>query len=99
MRTSDEVQPNKVVKVKVLKVDPDSRKISLSIKQTTEAPQMDAGRGRRKTGDEDTRKPEDILKETPALRRLREQSKQKIKSGLKSGLGEVGGLGLGDLRL
>lgn len=98
-KTSDEVQPNKVVQVKVLKVDPDSRKISLSIKQTSEPPQME-GRGPRRRGDEDNRKPEEILKETPALRRLREESKKKHKGeGLKSGLGNVGGMGLGDLRL
>jgi small subunit ribosomal protein S1 len=108
MKTSDVVQPDKVVKVKVLKVDPETRKISLSIKQTLEAPAPRAagpggpgGRGGRgKRGDEDMRKPEEILAETPALRRLREQSKAKHKTGLKSGLG-VGnlGIGLGDLKL
>lgn len=99
-RTSDVVQPNKVVKVKVLKIDPDSHKISLSLKQAMERPPEDSPRrGRRGRQDEDTRKPEDILKETPAFRRLMEQAKQKHKEGLKSGLGAVLGQGLRDLRL
>lgn len=44
--TSDVLQPKQVVSVKVLKLDPDSRKISLSIKQTQAAPEGDrAGAG------------------------------------------------------
>lgn len=98
-KTSDVVQPDKVVKVKVLKVDPASRKISLSIKQTQEPPApRDGGRGKSKR-DEDNRKAEEILKETPALRRMREQAKQKTKGSLKSGLGAGLGMGLGDLKL
>ena len=96
-KTSDAVQPGKVVKVKVLKVDPDSRKISLSIKQTTERPVMkgEKPRGKGRGPEQDTRKAEDILKETPQLRRMREQAKQKTKGGAKSGLGNAGGLGVG----
>jgi len=102
-RTSDAVQPGKMVKVKILKVEADSRKISLSIKQTTERPVMKGaggGRGRGgKGGDrvEDTRKAEEILKETPKLRRMREQAKQKQKSSGSSGsgLGSNAGLGVG----
>ncbi|MDX2115565.1 MAG: S1 RNA-binding domain-containing protein [Planctomycetota bacterium] len=101
-RVSDVVQPNKVVKVKVLKVDPGTKKISLSIKQTTEAPQREgAPRGGRRGGrEEDNRKAEEILKETPQLRRLREAAKAKHGKDLKSGLGSGNlGMGLGDLRL
>ncbi len=97
-KTSDVLQPDKVVKVKVLKVDPATRKISLSVKQTLPPPSAPKTGGRSKR-DEDMRKPEEILKETPALRRLREQSKPKLKAGLKSGLGAGLGAGLGDLRL
>lgn len=42
-KTSDVLQPKQVVSVKVLKLDPDSRKISLSIKQTQSAPEAPAG--------------------------------------------------------
>lgn len=105
-KTSDAVQPNNVVQVKVLKVDPDSRKISLSIKQASDRPEMKGGKpgGRRgKRGEEqDNRTPEEILKETPALRRLREKAKQQHKDKQSAGgLGDAGGLGmgLGDLSL
>ncbi|MBL0927794.1 MAG: S1 RNA-binding domain-containing protein [Phycisphaerales bacterium] len=115
-KTSDVVQPNQIVKVKVLKIDRDSKKISLSIKQAKPRPEGERGgpggpggpggrpgRGRGRDFVEDTRTPEEILKETPALRRLREQAKAKhgAKSPLKSGLGSTGslGMGLGDLKL
>lgn len=108
-KTSDVVQPGKVVKVKVLKVDPDTKKISLSMKQCSDAPRpkgtQKRGRGRGDRGDRDTRSADEILKETPALRRAREKAKQKEKdaAGLKSGLGDLGasggGGGLGDLKL
>lgn len=96
---------NEVVQVKVLKVDPSDRKISLSIKQLKDRPQQQGGGGRggkggRGRGDRDDRSPEEILKETPELRRLREQAKkQKPKGG--GGLGDAGGMGmgLGDLKL
>ena len=97
----DVVKQDEVVKAKVLKVDPETRRISLSIKQTKEAPaapQGKGGRGRRGRGEVDNRSPEEIQKETPAFRRLREQGKQNNKPG---GLGEGGGMGmgLGDLKL
>lgn len=115
-KTSDAIQPNAVVQVKVLKIDPDARKISLSVKQTKEQPAREGGaggaggggrggkgRGRGDRGEKDTRTPEEILKETPALRRLREKAKQKAgpNKGDKGGLGSAGGLGigLGDLSL
>ncbi len=101
------LQENEVVQVKVLKVDPGDRKISLSIKQLKDRPQQQGGsgggrggKGGRGRGDRDDRSPEEILKETPELRRLREHSKkQKPKGG--GGLGQAGGMGmgLGDLKL
>lgn len=100
------LQENEVVQVKVLKVDPDDRKISLSIKQLKDRPQQQGGgggrggKGGRGRGDRDDRTPDEILKETPELRRLREQAKkQKPKGG--GGLGQAGGMGmgLGDLKL
>ncbi len=82
------VKPDEVVKVKVLKIDPETRKVSLSIKQTKEAPQRPGGPGGRGKGrgrgDRDTRSPEEILKETPEFRRMREKFG---KSGFKGGLG------------
>ena len=99
------LKENEVVQVKVLKVDPEDRKISLSIKQLKDRPQQQGGGGRGRSGKggrgtRDDRDPAEILKETPQLRRLREQAKKsKPKSG--GGIGDAGGLGigLGDLKL
>lgn len=115
-KVEDAVQKGEIVQVRVLKIDPDSRKISLSIKQTKERPADQAGprdgaggggkgRGRGGKGERDDRDPAEILKETPQLRRMREQAKQREKqdAARKSGggLGQTGslGLGLGDLKL
>ncbi len=100
------LQENEVVQVKVLKVDPSDRKISLSIKQLKDRPQQQGGGGGgrggkgRGRGDRDDRTPEEILKETPELRRLREQAKKQPRKG-GGGLGDAGGMGmgLGDLKL
>lgn len=107
-KVSDVVQPGEVVQVMVLKVDPSDRKISLSIKQTKEAPAAPrggGGKGRgRGRGDRDDRDPAEILKETPELRRLREKAKLQAKKDAKraggGGLGSDGalGMGLGDLK-
>ncbi|TVQ59122.1 MAG: S1 RNA-binding domain-containing protein [Phycisphaerales bacterium] len=109
-RVDEVVRKDQVVNVKILDIDPDKRRVSLSIKQTTEppaAPQAGPrGRGRGK-GDADDRTPEEILKETPALRRMREEFKKKTASKEKSkesslkGGGVTGydGVGLGDLKL
>ncbi len=105
-KTSDVVQPGKQVKVKILKVDTGSRKVSLSMKQCSGMPMpkgmkpRGGGRGRGR-GEEDTRSPDEILKETPALRRAREKAKQQEKqtAGLRSGLGDAMGEGLGGLKL
>ncbi|MFG0273650.1 MAG: 30S ribosomal protein S1 [Phycisphaerales bacterium] len=91
-RVEHVVKPDEIVQVKVLDVDTDKRRISLSIKQTQEAPKDARGR-------DAGRSAEEIQKETPALRRMREQAKQREKKGA-GGLGEhgsLGGLGLGDL--
>ncbi|TVQ32248.1 MAG: S1 RNA-binding domain-containing protein [Phycisphaeraceae bacterium] len=95
-QASEIVQVDEVITVKVLEVDPDRRRISLSLKQMTQAPAPKGG-GRKGRGEE-SRSEEEIRKETPAQRRMREQfqAKQKAKGeqGLKSGLGEVEGVGL-----
>jgi len=115
-KTSDAVQPNTTVKVKVLRIEPDDHKISLSIKQAKERPagQGPPGGGRggrgRKGQERDDRSPEEILKETPEFRRLREaaiaRDKAKEKRGKPTskdagGLGKARGMGmgLGDLKL
>lgn len=73
----DALKESEVVRCKVLKIDPASRKISLSIKALTEAPAAPAGRG----GKDRTpaRSIEEISKETPALRRLRAQAALRAK--------------------
>ncbi|MFT5424036.1 MAG: putative RNA-binding protein with RPS1 domain [Phycisphaerales bacterium] len=103
-KVSDCVQPGEIVQVLVLKVDSSDRKISLSIKQTKEAPAAPRGGGGAKgrgrgRGDRDDRDPAEILKETPELRRLREKASKTAKKQPKrsdgGGLGTGGGLGLG----
>ncbi|GJM18357.1 MAG: hypothetical protein DHS20C14_05700 [Phycisphaeraceae bacterium] len=108
-KVEDVVQKNEVITVKVIKVDTDTRKISLSIKQTKDAPPREGGGGGGRgrgggRGGRDDRDPSEILKETPQLRRMREQAKKRDKTeGPKTGggLGSAGGLGLGlgDLKL
>ncbi len=102
-KVEDVVQKGEVITVKVLKVDTDTRKISLSVKQTKDAPPREGGGGRGRgggRGGRDDRDPSEILKETPQLRRLREQAKKRESKGA-GGLGDAGGLGLGlgDLKL
>ncbi len=108
-RVEDVLRADEVVQVKVLGVDPQSRKVSLSIKQLKDRPQAPGGGrgrggGRGGRGDRDERTAEEILKETPQMRRMREQAKAREKQdGQKKGggLGQSGGLGLGlgDLKL
>ena len=117
-KVEDAVQPGEVVQVKVLKVDPSDRKVSLSIKALKDAPPPprgsgggSGGRGRGR-GDRDDRSPDEILKETPKLRRMREEAKKRERQqreeeqrtrgkggGGLGDLGEFGGIGLGDLKL
>jgi small subunit ribosomal protein S1 len=94
-QVGDAVKVDEVVQVMVLSVDKDKRRVSLSMKQTMERPVTDRDR---KTADA----VQEIQKETPALRRLREEAAKKHgkdKRQFKSGLGNVGGMGLGDLKL
>ncbi len=113
------LKQDEVVRAKVLKVDPGSRRISLSIKQLTAPPDAPApaageagapgaggdggrsfdkgkkkrpvemgfsgvfGRGRRRDEEPVGRTAEEIKKETPELRRLREKfGKQQFKGGI-----------------
>ena len=97
---SDVVQEGEVVQVKVLKVDANDHKISLSIKQLKDRPQQSGGgRGRGRGGRDEVA----VREETPELRALRKENKKLSKGGSKKGggLGDAGGMGmgLGDLKL
>ncbi len=75
-KVDDVVRQDEVISVKILRIDENGRKISLSLKATKEPPANTGGGGRGKgRGDRDGRSAEEILKETPALRRLREKYK------------------------
>jgi len=97
-KVEDVVKPGDEVQAKVLKIDRDKRKISLSLKALQEAPQRPGGGRGGRRDEQFTPEP---VKETPAMRRLREQAKQREKT--KGGLGGGGGIdlgkGLGDLKL
>lgn len=74
------VKPDEVVKAKVLRIDPASRRISLSIKALAPPPERPAFKGGPK---EKQRTAEEILKESPELRRLREKfGGKKLKGGI-----------------
>jgi len=103
---SDVLKVDEVVQCRVLKIEAESRKVSLSLKALKEMPKHEArpgggGRGRGRGGERDDRTVEEIKKETPELRRLREKAKKakkvEDKSGL-GGLGDIGGIGLGGLK-
>ena len=86
----DVLKIDEVVRCKVLKLDPGTRRISLSIKAMLPAPEPVAGPGGRGKGDKDRgpkRTAEDIMKDTPALRRLRAQAaaRDKAKGGALKG--------------
>lgn len=93
-RVEDAVRVGQTVKVKVITFDPSKQRVSLSVKQTTKAPAGAAG--------ETARSEEEIRKETPKVRRMREEFKRRQSEeqarGLKGG-GFGDGLGLGDLKL
>lgn len=87
----DVLKTDEVVQCRVLKLDPQTRRISLSIKATQPAPEPVAsgggggggggGRGGRKGDRGGTpRTEEEIRKETPAMRRLRAQAALRAKS-------------------
>jgi|GEM_PF-1027472 len=94
-RVESVLKQDQIVKVKVLAVDKEQRRIGLSIKQLTEAPK--SNRKDRDSG----RTADEIRQETPAFRKLREQAKKKNKnkSNLKGGFGADMGMGLRDLKL
>jgi small subunit ribosomal protein S1 len=75
------VKPDEVVKAKILKIDPQSRRISLSLKALQAPPERPQSKGK---GFADKRSPEEILKVSPELRRLREKFGGKQ---LKGGIG------------
>lgn len=83
-RVEDALKPDEVVRARILKIDKANRRISLSIKALKPAPEAPAGGD--KKGKRDPfggRTPEEIKKETPALRRAREKFKQfQFKGGL-----------------
>ncbi|HYF13953.1 MAG TPA: S1 RNA-binding domain-containing protein [Phycisphaerales bacterium] len=84
-RVEDALKVDEVVRCKVLKIDPSNRRVSLSIKALKPAPEAVPGQ-KDKGGKKDRfggRSAEEILKETPALRRAREKHKQfQFKGGL-----------------
>ena len=93
-RVEDVLQVGRNVKVKVLTFDPAKQRISLSVKQTTKAPRGAEG--------ESARSEEEIRKETPTTRRMREEFKRRQKQeqdGKLRGGGFGEGLSLGDLKL
>ncbi|MCC6952157.1 MAG: S1 RNA-binding domain-containing protein [Phycisphaerales bacterium] len=88
----DVVKVDEIVRAKVIKIDKDSRRISLSIKAMKPLPEVTmgggaggpgkGGKGKRGT-DFGGRTVEEIKKETPALRRAREKAKMiQFKGGL-----------------
>lgn len=91
----DVLKQDEIIKAKVLKIDPETRRISLSVKALLPVPEPVAAPGR--PGAKDRKPPgrtvEEIAKETPALRRLREQAKSKeLKGGFGKGYDDGGGL-------
>lgn len=102
---SEVVQEGEVVQVKVLSVNAEDHKISLSIKQLKERPQQEGGGGgggRGRGGGRGGRDEAIVKEETPELRRMREKAKQNpVVQKKGGGLGSSGGMGmgLGDLKL
>jgi small subunit ribosomal protein S1 len=95
-KVDDVVKPDEIVRVKVLKIDQANRRISLSIKALKPLPELSIGGGgeggggkpgrgggKGKGKDFGGRSAEEILKETPALRRMREKARNmKFKGGI-----------------
>ena len=82
-RTEDAVKVDQIVQVRVLKIDRDSRRVSLSIKALKPAPEAPAGgQGGARKGPA-MKTPEEIKKESPAFRRLKAKGVQmQFKGGL-----------------
>lgn len=85
-RVEDVLKADEVVRAKVLKIDKDNRRVSLSIKALKPMPEVTmggGGGGKGKDRKTQGRTVEEIKKETPALRRMRESAHQmKFKGGL-----------------
>lgn len=89
-KVTDVLKPDEVIQARILKIDRDTRRISLSIKALKALPEVKFGegsgpgggpgsgtggqRGKGRRG-EPGRSAEEILKETPALRRMREKAR------------------------
>lgn len=86
VRVEDAVKVDEIVRAKVLRIDGASRRISLSIKALKPLPEIQIGSGppgRAGRRGEPGRGADEILKETPALRRLREKFRgTQFKGGL-----------------
>lgn len=83
----DVVKVDEIVQVRVLKVEKDSRKVSLSIKAMKPAPVSSGGPGNKKAGPPG-KTAEEILKESPAFRRLKAAAQAASKqTKFKGGLG------------
>lgn len=80
-KVDEVVKPDEVVRAKVLKIDPESRRISLSIKALQPPPERP---GQKAKEERAKRAIEEITKVTPELRRLREKFGAKQ---LKGGIG------------
>lgn len=96
-KVEEVVKPDEVIRVKVLKIDPQNRRISLSMKALKPLPELQMGGGgggggmgggkgkggKGKGKDFGGPTAEEILKETPALRRMREANRNmKFKGGI-----------------
>lgn len=83
-RVEEVVKPDEVVKAKVLKIDPETRRISLSIKALLPPPERAAAPKGKGGKERDTRTVEQVLAVTPELRRLREKfgNNKNLKGGI-----------------
>ncbi len=78
------LKKNEVIRVKVLSVDGQRNRLSLSIKALTEPPRRADADGGGKRGRRDAREPQQAREEDPAMRKLKARFSS---SGLKGGLG------------
>jgi small subunit ribosomal protein S1 len=85
-RVEDVLKVDEIVQVKVLKVEKDTRKVSLSIKAMKPAPAAPSGGPGGKKSGPPGKTAEEILKESPAFRRLKAQAQMKV-TKFKGGLG------------
>ena len=83
-RVEEVVKPDEIVKAKVLKIDPETRRISLSIKALLPPPERPAAPRGKGGKERDTRTVEQVLAVSPELRRLREKfgNNKNLKGGI-----------------